>query len=130
MIKAIDIQAALSGRPFLDGRGAATEADAADTFAELARFRDGGVFAGSFSGASPWERHGNGDELVHVLAGTAQLTILSDDGPETLASQAGMIAVVPQGLWHRFEAPDGVTLLTATPQPTEHSFADDPRGAA
>ena len=67
---------------------------------------------------------------MHVLAGTAQLTILSDDGPETQALQAGMIAVVPQGLWHRFEAPDGVTLLTATPQPTEHSFADDPRAAA
>ncbi len=129
MFKAIDIQAALSARPFLDGRGAATEADAADAFAELARFRDGGIFAGSFSGTSPWERHGNGDELVHVLAGAAALTILTDGGPETLQLQAGMIAVVPQGLWHRFQAPDQVTLLTATPQPTDHSFAEDPRTA-
>jgi hypothetical protein len=31
-----------------------------------------------------------------------------------------MVAIVPQGAWHRFEAPDGVTLMTATPQPTEH----------
>jgi hypothetical protein len=40
-----------------------------------------------------------------------------------------MLAVVPQGAWHRFHAPDGVTVLTATPQPTEHSFAEDPRDA-
>jgi len=40
-----------------------------------------------------------------------------------------MVIVVPQNTWHRFEAPDGVSLVTATPQPTEHlTFAtDDPR---
>ena len=48
MIKAIDIQAALTGRPLLDGRGAATEADAADAFAELARFRDGASLPEAF----------------------------------------------------------------------------------
>jgi mannose-6-phosphate isomerase-like protein (cupin superfamily) len=40
--------------------------------------------------------------------------------------KAGMLAVVPRGRWHRFQAPDGVTLLTATPQPTDHSTAEDP----
>jgi mannose-6-phosphate isomerase-like protein (cupin superfamily) len=41
----------------------------------------------------------------------------------------GMIAVVPQGIWHRFDSPDGVTLMTATPQPTDHPavHVDDPR---
>jgi hypothetical protein len=36
---------------------------------------------------------------------------------------------VPQNTWHRFEAPDGVSLMTATPQPTEHLAVtvDDPR---
>jgi hypothetical protein len=36
---------------------------------------------------------------------------------------------VPQGAWHRFESPDGVTLMTATPKPTEHLTVDvaDPR---
>ncbi len=129
MVKAIDIQAALSTRPILHGRGAETEVDAADAFAKLTRFRDGAIFVGSFSGESPWERHGNGDELVHVLAGAAALTILTDGAPETLQLRAGMIAVVPQGLWHRFQVPDQVTLLTATPQPTDHSFAADPRAA-
>jgi hypothetical protein len=31
-----------------------------------------------------------------------------------------MIAIVPQNTWHQFNAPDGVTLITTTPQPTEH----------
>jgi hypothetical protein len=40
-----------------------------------------------------------------------------------------MMAIVPQGTWHQFEAPDGVALMTATPQPTEHLTVDveDPR---
>ena len=40
-----------------------------------------------------------------------------------------MLVVVPQGAWHRFEAPEGVCLMTATPKPTEHLTVDvaDPR---
>jgi hypothetical protein len=40
-----------------------------------------------------------------------------------------MVAIVPKNTWHRFEAPDGVSLMTATPQPTEHLTVDveDPR---
>jgi hypothetical protein len=36
---------------------------------------------------------------------------------------------VPQGMWHRFESAGGVTLMTATPQPTDHPTVDveDPR---
>jgi mannose-6-phosphate isomerase-like protein (cupin superfamily) len=40
---------------------------------------------------------------------------------------AGMMIVVPQGHWHQFQSPDGVTVMTVTPQPTEHIHADDPR---
>lgn len=28
--------------------------------------------------------------------------------------------IVPQGTWHRFEAPVGVKVMTVTPQPTDH----------
>jgi hypothetical protein len=40
-----------------------------------------------------------------------------------------MMAIVPQNTWHQFEAPDGVCVMTATPQPTEHVRLDveDPR---
>ena len=128
MVKAVDIEAALAGLPVLQGRRPDTpEDEAAAAFATLADFRDGGVFAGSFAGESPWERHPKGDELVHVLAGATTLTVLTDDGPQVLEMKAGMLTVVPQGCWHRFNAPQGVTVLTATPQPTDHSTAEDPR---
>ena len=39
------------------------------------------------------------------------------------------LAVVPQNTWHRFHAPNGVSIVTATPRPTEHLTVDvaDPR---
>lgn len=128
MLKPVDINAELAGRPVLRGRTEATsDAEARGAFAVLAPFRDGSVFAGSFSGDSKWERHPQGDELVQIWAGAATLTILTDDGPATFEMTAGMMIVVPQGRWHRFHAPEQVTVLTATPQPTEHSTAADPR---
>ena len=128
MVKAVDIQATLAGLPVLRGRGTDTpEDEVSEAFATLADFGDGGIFAGSFQGESPWERHTKGDELVHVLAGETTLTVLTDDSSEVLEMKAGMLTVVPQGCWHRFNAPGGVTVLTATPQPTDHSTADDPR---
>jgi mannose-6-phosphate isomerase-like protein (cupin superfamily) len=131
MIRAVDIKAELAGRPVLSGRGKdTTEADAKAAFAVLAPFRDGSIFAGSFSGESPWERHRKGDELVHILDGAATLTIMTDTGPQSFTMTAGMLIVVPQGHWHRFHAPDGVTVLTATPQPTDHTAAADPRTVA
>jgi mannose-6-phosphate isomerase-like protein (cupin superfamily) len=128
MLRAVDIKAELAGRPVLRGRDQdTTEAEAKGAFAVLAPFRDGSIFAGSFSGESPWERHRKGDELVHILDGAATLTIMTDTGPQSFAMTAGMLIVVPQGHWHRFHAPDGVTVLTATPQPTDHTAAADPR---
>ena len=128
MIKAVDIKAELAGRPVLRGRSADTPADDAKAaFAVLAPFRDGSIFAGSFSGETPWERHQKGDELVHILDGAATLTVMTDSGPQSFAMTAGMLIVVPQGHWHRFHAPDGVTVLSATPQPTDHTVAADPR---
>lgn len=128
MVKAVDIKAELAGLAVLRNRGADTTAEEeAAAFATLADFREGGIFAGSFEGESPWERHGKGDELVQILAGETKLTILTDAGPQVLEMKAGMLTVVPQGCWHRFHAPGGVTVLTATPQPTDHSTAEDPR---
>ena len=127
-VKAVDIEAELATLPVLHGYSPETPADkAAEAFATLAAFRDGSVFAGRFLGESPWERHPKGDELVHILSGETTLTILTDDGPQVLEMKAGMLTVVPRGCWHRFRAPDGVTVLTATPLPTDHSTAEDPR---
>jgi mannose-6-phosphate isomerase-like protein (cupin superfamily) len=130
MIKAVDVAAELAGRPILRTRTKDTdEATARNAFAVLAPFRDGSIFAGSFAGETPWERHAKGDEIVQVLAGAATLTIMTDAGPESFELTAGMLIVVPQGHWHRFVAPEPVTVLTATPQPTEHTREEDPRTA-
>ena len=52
-------------------------------------------------------RHLAGDELIHILDGTATLEIVGDDGPQSFALRAGMIAVIPQGAWHRFRSVGG-----------------------
>jgi quercetin dioxygenase-like cupin family protein len=122
MIRAVDIKAELEER-----RGPQTpEAEARAAFVVLAPFRDGSIFAGSFTGETPWERHRTGDELVHVLDGAATLTIITADGPQSFPLMAGMVIVVPLGHWHRFHAPDGIMVLSATPQPTDHSAVADP----
>ena len=43
-----------------------------------------------------------------------------------------MIAVNPQGAWHRFQSSEGVTLMAATPFPSEviELDVDDPRTVA
>ena len=130
MIRAVDIEAELAALSVLRGRSASTPADEVKAaFAVLAPFRDGSVFAGRFSGETAWERHRRGDELVHVLDGAATLTIMTGEGPQSFELRAGMLIVVPQGHWHRFEAPGGITVLSATPQPTDHTDAADPRDA-
>jgi mannose-6-phosphate isomerase-like protein (cupin superfamily) len=130
-MKPVDIQAELAKLTFLRDRGPRTsEAEARAAFASLAAFGDGKIFVGSFSGESKWERHGRGDELVYILDGNTALTVMGPDGPQRFELSAGMLTVVPQGQWHRFHSRDGVTVLTATPLPTDHTDAEDPRTLA
>jgi mannose-6-phosphate isomerase-like protein (cupin superfamily) len=132
MVTIVDVKGETAKLDMLKGRRPdMTEADRKGTnaFATLTPFRDGNIFAAKFSGNGAWERHPNGDELVQVVDGTTQLHIIIDDRKETHELRAGMLVVVPQGAWHRFEAPEGVCLMTATPKPTEHLTVDvaDPR---
>jgi mannose-6-phosphate isomerase-like protein (cupin superfamily) len=84
----------------------------------------------SFVGQPPWERHNAGDELLHILAGETELTVLTDDVAETRRLKPGDVALVPEGRWHRNHAATGVTLLFMTPREGgEHSW-DDPRQGA
>lgn len=127
MPKAASIEAALAGRPVLKGRTPHTSAaEMAPVFATLQITGATGIFAGSFEGESAWERHRNGDELVQILAGRATVSILTDQGRQELDMKAGMVTIVPQGCWHKFNAPTGVTVMTMTPQPTDHSTSDVP----
>lgn len=128
MVAVIKISDALAGKTMLRGRRPDMSEDELDgTFATLIETKDGGVYAGSFQGESAWERHCNGDELVQVIEGATRLTIMTDRGPQVLDMSAGMVTLVPQGCWHRFESASGVTVMTMTPAPTDHSTAKDPR---
>jgi quercetin dioxygenase-like cupin family protein len=81
-----------------------------------------------FSGQTPWERHPDGDELLQVLDGAVDVTVLTDDGPVVVPLETGGIFVCPRGLWHRQRSRPTVTILFGTPvHTTEHSWADDPR---
>ena len=132
MITIVDLKAELGKLSMLHGRRSETteaERKASGAFATLTPFRDGNIFSAKFTGDGAWERHPNGDELVQIVDGSTTLRIMTEDGLQSHALRAGMVAIVPQGMWHRFKSADGVTLITATPKPTEHLTVDvaDPR---
>ena len=132
MITILDLKTEFAKLPLLRGRRPEmTESDrkGSGAFATLAPFRDGNIFSAKFAGDGAWERHPNGDELVQIVDGSATLYTMTEDGPKSYAVRAGMTVIVPQGTWHRFHSPEGVSLVTATPKPTEHLTVDveDPR---
>ena len=130
MITILDLNAEFAKLKMLRGRTPETTPEEREgAFARLAPYRDGAIFTAKFAGDGAWERHPNGDEIVQIVEGATTLHIMTDAGPQSLSLKAGMMAIVPQNTWHRFEAPDGVSLMTATPQPTEHLTVtvDDPR---
>lgn len=117
----VDIEAAFASLSVLENRtptSSGPEYDAA--FARLAETENGALFAAKFRGNSEWERHRNGDELVQIVDGHATVTVLVDGQENKFELSAGTFVVVPRGAWHRFEAPDGVQVMTMTPQPTDH----------
>jgi mannose-6-phosphate isomerase-like protein (cupin superfamily) len=130
MIRAVDLHRDLAGLPLLKERyGHPTDEESLKSFARLADYRDGGIFATHFRGSSGWERHPNGDEVVQILEGATRFDIIVEDVLQALELSAGMLVVVPQGCWHRFESATGVKVMTITPQPTQHAHGDDPRTA-
>src|SRR6516225_9337098 len=117
----LDLNAEFAKLKMLRGRSPETpETDRKGAFARLAPYRDSAINVAKFSGDGPWERHPNGDEIVQVVDGAVTFHIMTDDGPQSHVLKAGMVVIVP---------PDGVSLMTTTPQPTQHlTFAvDDPR---
>ena len=132
MITILDLKAEFAKLALLRGRTpdmTEVERKGSGAFATLAPFRDGNIFSAKFAGDGAWERHPNGDELVQIVDGSATLFIMTDAGPSSREVSAGMLIIVPQGTWHRFHSPQGVSLVTATPKPTEHLTVDvdDPR---
>jgi mannose-6-phosphate isomerase-like protein (cupin superfamily) len=125
----IDLNAELAKLTMFRGRTPrSTKADRQGSAVRLASYRDGALTATKFAGKGHWEKH-IADELIHVLDGAAMLDVTGEDGPRSLALGAGTMTVIPQGTWHRFRSTDGVTLMTATPFPSEviEDDVEDPR---
>ena len=127
----IDLDAELAKLTMFHGRTPqSTMADRKGSAARLAPYRDDGLSVTKFAGKGHWEAHLAGDELIHVVDGTATLEIVCDEGPpKSFELRTGMIAVNPQGTWHRFYSSEGVTLMAATPFPSDviERDVDDPR---
>jgi mannose-6-phosphate isomerase-like protein (cupin superfamily) len=118
----ISVPEAIANLQFLPDRlPSTTDEQAGAAFGRLANYRDGGVFVAHWAGASEWERHPVGDEIVMVVEGTTTMFFLTADGERSAVLGAGDLVVVPCNTWHRFETPDRVKLMSVTPQPTDHS---------
>jgi len=125
----VDLNAELAKLRMFHGRTPrSTMADRQGSAARLASYRDGAITATKFAGKGHWEKH-VADELIHILDGMAMLDFVGEDGPQSSALRAGMMTVIQQGTWHRFRSPEGVTLMTAAPFPSEtiEDDLDDPR---
>ena len=133
MISVIDLKAEFARLKMLQGRTpTSSDADREGAFGRVAPYRDGAIFTAKFAGTSAWERH-PGDEIVQIVDGATTLHLITEQGERhSMTLNAGMLIVVPSGAWHQFEAPEGVCVMTATPQPTEHLRVDvtDPRTVA
>jgi quercetin dioxygenase-like cupin family protein len=133
MITVVDLTAEFAKLTMLKGRTpTSSEAERKGAFARLAAYRDGAIFSAKFAGRSAWERHPQGEEIVQIVDGATTLHLITPEGRQSLTLGPGMVAIVPQNIWHQFEAPEGVSVMTATPQPTEHVRVDieDPRTVA
>jgi mannose-6-phosphate isomerase-like protein (cupin superfamily) len=120
----INIDNEFSKVSFLNGRTPETSDEAAaGAFAILSEYRDGAIYIGHYAGFSEWERHSNGDELVQVWEGQTTLILLENNQEQRNNLTTGEMLIVPKNTWHRFETPDGVKVMTITPQPTDHSIS-------
>lgn len=113
----ISVKKALENLTCYDERTPQTkDEDMADAFAVLSDYRDGAIYVGHYKGFSEWERHTAGDEIVMVLGGKTNLVLLTEEGEKSNHLVQDGVLVVPKNVWHRFDSPEGVQVLTVTPQ--------------
>ena len=131
MVKIYNVHKAIENLTPIVNRGESTPEEVVVAgFEILGRgdFHDAAINLGTFNGDAGWERHSQGDEIVHIVAGETAIQMLVDGERQTIQVSAGDLLVVPQGTWHRLQSEKGVTVLTATPEGHEdHAFVDDPR---
>ena len=118
----ISIDEAIAGLTYLPNRSPEMGHSelTARAFSTIAKYRDGGIHIGYYSGSSEWERHPAGDELVIALEGATTLILLIDGVEEHVQLTTGELAVVPVNTWHRFVDSEKLKVLAVTPDPSDH----------
>ena len=83
----------------------------------MGSFDEGSVGVGRYvAGASPWEKHSNGDELLLVTDGEVRIEVLEPSGDSwTDLLEEGTLFIVPRGKWHQLTAADNVNILYISP---------------
>jgi quercetin dioxygenase-like cupin family protein len=104
-----------------------TFAERKGTAVHLGSYRGGMLLLGKSAGTGHWETHPE-DELLYVLDGAMTVDIVEQERVQSFTVEAGMMAIVPPGAWHRVRSSDGATVLSAV-IPGDHIDLDidDPR---
>lgn len=55
-----------------------------------------------------------------VIAGATTVTLHTDGQYHDVARGASQFVVVPKGICHRFDTPDGAPIMTITTHPNDH----------
>jgi quercetin dioxygenase-like cupin family protein len=122
----LDLRALIPDIPELVIRPSITNEEAGASFRNVGSLDRCPLFISRFSGIPPWERHRT-DELIHVIEGQVEVTLLTEGEPVHATVPAGSIFICPGGLWHKQYSTEAVTVFSATPTPSDISWADDPR---
>jgi quercetin dioxygenase-like cupin family protein len=74
------------------------------------------IFSFSLSADWPtWEIHPEGDEVVCLLSGEANMILQADTGEEVVhLGKPGSFLIVPKGAWHTARIPEHATMLFVT----------------
>jgi len=98
--QALEVRALLAEVPELKVSGATSDAQAEAAMRPVDMLNGSMLGLVRFSGLTPWEIHPDGDELLHVLEGAVEVTVLAEHETVTAPLRAGSVFVVPAGLWH------------------------------
>jgi len=99
--------------------------------ADFGMLNDYQLGLGRYTGQSLWERHRNGDELLYVMDGEVEITLLSEAGAEEREIlRSGSLFVVPRDRWHQLNTSNEVSIFFASPPESgAERTRDDPRGS-
>ena len=62
-----------------------------------------------------WERHPGGDEVIHLVSGSLEISTGSESAPTTIELAAGQTTVITANTWHRHVAIEVGAVLFVTP---------------